>query len=174
MYRVYLYIIFITNSCFRKSNRVVRLTTLNGSVSFLTRAAWSRFSLPLFAARRLKQPASCFEVFIFALNSGYFRLQLIHHSFKKFRGLRNGSLEHAVHHRRVLRLKIVRRHFDTVSRAPEFHRESSTNAIRQFTVVQGIIFTKMVCAPQLAVALFPATVASVRRTSSEELADRMC
>lgn len=119
-------------------NWASQLTTLNSGVTFLRAVAspWKRLALSgvnsRLAARALKPTASCFEVLVLLLDSGYFCLQLIDHSFEKFRGLCDSTLEHAIHDRGVLRLEIVRWHFGMVYHSSEFQYESTSDNI--FTV----------------------------------------
>lgn len=94
----------------------MQLTTLHGCVAFLEVVALPRkrlfFSLitARLAFRVLKLAAFCSEVLILLLDFAYFCLQLVNHSFVKFRGFCNSALQHALHERGILRLKIVRRH----------------------------------------------------------------
>lgn len=102
-----------------------QLTTLNSCVTCVRAAASPRKRLTFSGVngrlppRLLKLAASCSEVLVLLLDPGYLRLQLVDHSFEKFRGLCDSTLEHALHDRGVLRLEVVRWHVGVACRSSE-------------------------------------------------------
>lgn len=80
------------------------LTALHRNVTLLRRGVCCTFKVATFGS----------EVVVFLLDSAHFCSQLIYHSFEKFGGLCDSTLQNALHHRGALLLEVVRRHLAVV------------------------------------------------------------
>lgn len=94
-------------------NQASLLTALSRGVTFLRAVVWpwrrlTSCTVSRSAPRTLYPAAPGLQVLVLLLDSGYFCLQLVDHSFEKFSRLCDSTLEHALHDGGVLSLKVVR------------------------------------------------------------------